>query len=132
MIAVDASAIVSIIKEETDSAQIGDVLAENEAIMGAPSLLETKMVLSKMLEDTELDLLVTSLVAEGGLRILEFTPAMADVAVAAFRRFGNGRGHPAKLNFGDCMSYAVAKVHGVPLLYRGSNFAQTDIVSALS
>ena len=130
MIAVDASAIVSIIKEETDSAQIGDVLAENEAIMGAPSLLETKMVLSKMLEDTELDLLVTSLVAEGGLRILEFTPAMADVAVAAFRRFGKGRGHPAKLNFGDCMSYAVAKVHGVPLLYRGSNFAQTDIEAA--
>jgi ribonuclease VapC len=132
MIAVDASAIVSIIKEEHDSAQIGDVLAENEAIMGAPSLLETKMVLSKMLEDTELDLLVTSLVAEGGLRILEFTPAMADAAVAAFRRFGKGRGHPAKLNFGDCMSYAVAKVHGVPLLYRGSDFAQTDIVSALS
>ena len=44
----------------------------------------------------------------------------------------HGWGHPAKLNFGDCMSYAVAKVHGIPLLYKGDDFSQTDIVSALA
>ena len=49
----------------------------------------------------------------------------------AFDRFGKGIGHPAKLNFGDCMAYAVAKVHDVPLLYKGTDFAQTDIRPAL-
>jgi ribonuclease VapC len=51
-------------------------------------------------------------------------------AVIAFERFGHGR-HPAKLNFGDCMSHAVAKHHGVPLLYKGNDFRLTDIRSAL-
>ncbi len=131
MIAVDASAIVATVKEEPDSERLGNLLAEGNSVMGAPSLLETKMVLSKVLSDADLDLLMSSLVG-GGLRVIDFTPAMADVAAEAFRRYGRGRGHPAKLNFGDCMSYAVAKVHGIPLLYKGEDFSQTDIVSALA
>jgi ribonuclease VapC len=131
VIAVDASAIVAMVKEEPGSERLGEVFADGEPIMGAPSLLETKMVLSNVLSETELDLLLDSLSA-GGLRVVDFNPAMADAAVDAFRRYGKGRGHPAKLNFGDCLSYAVAKVHGVPLLYKGNDFAQTDIASALS
>ena len=55
-----------------------------------------------------------------------------DAAYSAFVAFGKGSGHPAALNFGDVFSYALAKVRGLPLLYKGDGFAQTDIVSALS
>ena len=57
---------------------------------------------------------------------------MADAASQAFEKFGKASRHPAKLNFGDCMAYAVARHHGVPLLYKGDDFAQTDIPSALA
>ncbi len=52
-------------------------------------------------------------------------------AYAAFVTFGRGSGHPATLNFGDLFSYALAKVRGLPLLYKGDDFAQTDVVSAM-
>jgi ribonuclease VapC len=131
VIVIDASAIVAMVKDEPGSARMGDLIAEGDPMMGAPSLLETRMVLSKVLSDEELDLLINSLVA-GGLRVVDFTPAMAEVATVAFRTFGKGRGHPAQLNFGDCMAYAVAKVHGAPLLYKGKDFSQTDMRSALA
>lgn len=61
----------------------------------------------------------------------DFTAAHAHAAVAAWARYGRGR-HPAKLNYGDCMAYATAKLAGEPLLYVGGDFALTDIESALS
>jgi len=57
---------------------------------------------------------------------------MYRLAVEAFEKFGKGRGHPAKLNFGDCMAHAVARHYEVPLLYKGDDFARTDIPSVLS
>ena len=57
-------------------------------------------------------------------------PAEMDAAYAAFVAYGKGSGHPAGLNFGDVFSYALAKVRGLPLLYKGDDFAQTDIGSA--
>ena len=59
-------------------------------------------------------------------------PAEMDAAYAAFVAYGKGSGHPAGLNFGDVFSYALAKVRGLPLLYKGDHFAQTDIGSALA
>lgn len=131
MIAVDTSVLVAIAKEEPEHKRFGSLLAHGNAVVGTPTLVETKFVLSSILEDHDIDALMRRLISEGSLRPVEFTPAMADAAVAAFRRFGKGQGHPAKLNFGDCMSYAVAKVHGVPLLYKGDDFSRTDIRSAL-
>lgn len=58
--------------------------------------------------------------------------AETDAAYAAFVAFGRGSGHPAALNFGDVSSYALAKVRGLPLLYKGDDFAQTDLLSALA
>lgn len=54
------------------------------------------------------------------------------IARAAFLKFGKGRGHPAQLNFGDCFSYALAKSLNAPLLFKGEDFAQTDVKNALS
>src|ERR1700730_2401210 len=73
--------------------------------------------------------------AEGLLRlsVFEIVPPSAaemDAAYAAFVAYGKGSGHPAGLNFGDLFSYALAKVRGVPLLYKGADFAETDIRSA--
>lgn len=59
-------------------------------------------------------------------------PTEADAAYAAFVAYGKGSGHPAGLNFGDVFSYALAKVRGLPLLFKGDDFAQTDILSALA
>jgi ribonuclease VapC len=60
-----------------------------------------------------------------------FTQTLADLAVDAFMRYGKGRSHPAKLNFGDCMAYALAKSLNAPLLYKGGDFALTDVKSAI-
>jgi ribonuclease VapC len=58
-------------------------------------------------------------------------PAEADAAYAAFVAYGKASGHPAALNFGDVFSYALAKVRGLPLLFKGDDFSQTDIASAI-
>ena len=71
-----------------------------------------------------------SLIAANSIEVISWTEELADVAADAFLRFGKGR-HSAKLNFGDCMAYALAKSLDAPLLYKGADFARTDIRSAL-
>ena len=71
-------------------------------------------------------------VLRAGLAIEPVTDVQARIAREAYRDFGRGSGHPAKLNFGDCFAYALAKACGEPLLYKGNDFAQTDIRSALA
>lgn len=74
----------------------------------------------------ELNLLIEA----NGIEVISWTGELADAAAEAFLRFGKGL-HPAKLNFGDCMAYALAKSLDAPLLYKGDDFAKTDIRSAL-
>ncbi len=90
------------------------------------------MVLASVAEENAVDRLLQRIGVGREIDLVDFTPSMADAAARAFRTFGKGRGHPAQLNFGDCMAYAVAKVHGAPLLYKGYDFSQTDIQSALA
>lgn len=65
-----------------------------------------------------------------GIELVPISAIHADLAIEAFRRYGKGL-HPAGLNFGDCFAYALAKERGEPLLFKGDDFAQTDIVSAI-
>lgn len=65
------------------------------------------------------------------IRIEPLTESQAEIARSAYRRFGKGSGHPAKLNFGDCSPYALAKDLGEPLLFQGDAFPHTDVESAL-
>ncbi len=129
---VDASAIVSIIKGEPERERFSDALTGSRCVLGAPSLIEVKIALSTALPAEAIDRLVHNFFDPGRLQLVGFTPAMADVAVLAFRTYGKGRGHPAQLNYGDCMAYAVAKVLDAKLLYKGDDFARTDIRSALA
>lgn len=129
MIAVDTSAIVAIIFDEDEAEVFDRKIAGQSALVGAPTLLEAHQVIAGRAE-MELQP-IERFVLRPTIRIIPFDFAHFRVAVLAFTRFGKGRGHPAQLNFGDCMAYAVAKVHDAPLLYKGSDFAHTDIRAAL-
>ena len=74
---------------------------------------------------------VEDLVAQFEIQAVPFTPGMAHLAADAFHRFGRGR-HKAALNYGDCMSYALAKSLDAPLLYKGNDFALTDLRNAVT
>lgn len=71
------------------------------------------------------------LVAAVPITVEPVTPRHADIARQAYRDFGKGSGHPARLNFGDCFAYALARATGQPLLFKGVDFSQTDVTSAL-
>ena len=126
---LDSSAIVALLRDEPEADRLRDSISMAPTLMvGAPTLLETAMVLSRYLgagTQTALLDVLTAIDAE----VVPFTQEHAEAAQEAFARFGKGR-HPAALNFGDCMAYAIAKVAGHPLLYVGSDFSQTDVESA--
>ncbi|MFZ2964229.1 MAG: type II toxin-antitoxin system VapC family toxin [Rhodoglobus sp.] len=127
---IDSSALVAFATKEPQARAINDAIADASLRrVAAPTWFETSMVLRSArfsLGPSEIDGLRDSL----GLQVSAFTAEHADVARDAWERFGKGR-HPARLNFGDCIAYAVAKVAGEPLLYVGDDFTKTDIESAL-
>ncbi len=132
MIAVDTSAIVSIVCNEPERDAFEDAIeAASQALISAVSVVEAKMVVRGMLGERGVLLADQSL----ALRVFKMTPPdERDVAVAysAFVTFGEGSGHPAHLSFGDVFSYALASVRGLPLLFKGNDFAQTDIVPVVT
>lgn len=129
---VDTSVLIAVLNTEPNHENLLDRMAEAPVIrVGAPTLLEAAMVLSQdapgMEGDARWDL--HRLLAEIDAIIVDFTEQHYQAAADAFLRFGKGR-HPAGLNYGDCMSYAVSAVCGEPLLYLGNDFSKTDILSA--
>lgn len=129
MIVLDTSAVVAIALAEPEAEAFSRVIVEREAVVGTPTLLESRLVLATRLRDP--DAFMDRFAAQPSVRSVAFSVEMYQAAVAAFDRFGKGTGHPAKLNLCDCMAYAVAKVYGAPLLYKGSDFSHTDINAAL-
>jgi ribonuclease VapC len=128
---IDSSALVAILLRESDADTLSNaILATSVRLIGAPSYLETAMVLigrhGPAARDA-LDRLIAALVGD----VVPFTASQARLAVEAFLRFGKGRRHEAGLNFGDRCSYALASETGLPLLFKGSDFAATDVKRAL-
>ena len=130
MIALDTSAIVAIAMDEDEAEQFNLAIASREALVGAPTLLETHLILIHRMPTFAAKFL-ESFVSPAEISQVPFTPEMYRDAASAYERYGKGRGHPAGLNFGDCLAYAVAKHYDVPLLYKGEDFARTDIRPAL-
>ena len=93
--------------------------------VGAATLVETAIVLSRKLVREPRQQLRRFL-REMEVEVIPFTAEHYEVAMDAFERYGKGR-HPADLNFGDCLTYAVARLSGLPLLYTGNDFARTDL-----
>ena len=127
MIAVDTSALVAVVLGEDNAEQFLDALRGNDTRLSVVSSVEAQIVVeSRQGPDAARDLqLLTDAVID---EIAPVDEVHAAAAVAAWRRFGKGR-HPAALNFGDCFAYAVASLDGLPLLFKGDDFAQTDLGS---
>ena len=127
MIVVDSSILVGIVKLEADSEHLMNILAAEDCAVGAPTLVETRIWCTINLVGRSSRWL-EEFVSGRGASIVPFTREMADIASRAFAAFGRSSGHPAKLNFGDCMTYAVATVMKAPLLFKGDDFSRTDIM----
>jgi ribonuclease VapC len=127
---VDSSAIVAILHKERGWRSLVDaVRAAPRPIMSAATLVEAGMVI-EVLRGKAGAVLLDRMLARFGVEIVPFDTEQAAIAREAFRHFGKGR-HPAALNFGDCLTYALAKLENAPLLFVGADFARTDIMPAL-
>jgi ribonuclease VapC len=123
---VDSSSLVAILLREPGHEPVLDCLTRETApAVGSPTLVETGMVMTARI-GVGGQTLLARFAAESELVVLPFSDEHWGVAVQAFRRFGKGR-HPAALNFGDCLTYATARLAGEPLLCLGDDFAQTDL-----
>ncbi|NEU12307.1 type II toxin-antitoxin system VapC family toxin [Methylobacterium sp. BTF04] len=127
MIALDTSALVAIALCEPEEEAFNRVVAARTAVVGAPTLVETRMVLESRIPETAAEFLL-GFTRSPSVTVLAFDAAMYELACSAFARFGKGRGRPAQLNFGDCLSYAVAKSNTARLLFKGDDFSRTDIL----
>jgi ribonuclease VapC len=125
---LDTSALIAILDREPEAERIVRAIASSERTMSAANLVEAGIVLQARRGDDgsrDLDLLLAKLKVE----IAPFTARQAEIARKAFRRYGRGR-HGARLNLGDCFAYALAKDTSAPLLFKGNDFSQTDVIAA--
>lgn len=123
---LDSSVLVAVLLREPGwQALLGRIAADETAAVGAPTLAETGLVLTARL-GRDARRLLSAFVREAGITVVPFVEEHARVAVEAYVRYGKGR-HPAALNFGDCLTYAVARLAGQPLLCVGDDFPRTDL-----
>jgi ribonuclease VapC len=126
---IDTSALVAVLDQEPEVERIVRTLVSApERALSAANLVEVGIVMQVRRGDDgarDLDLLLAKLRVD----IAEVTASQADIARKAFRRYGRGR-HAANLNFGDCFAYALAKDKSAPLLFKGDDFGQTDVMVA--
>lgn len=127
---IDTSALVAILRDEPD-ARIYALAIEKSVSrrLSAANFVEAALVIDGS-RDPVASRRFDDLLKEAHIVIEPVTEAHARIAREAYRDFGNGTGHPAKLNFGDCFAYALARATGEPLLFKGDDFVHTDIASA--
>lgn len=127
---LDTSAVVAIIREEPGEGRLLQAIHDADLVgMGTPTLTETSIVLVRRMGVAG-RLALGRFVERNRIVSVAFEAKHWDIAAQAYIRYGKGR-HPARLNYGDCMTYATAEVAGHPLLFTGNDFAQTDIPAAL-
>jgi len=123
---VDSSAFIAVLLDESEGEAFRQLLATESVKLSAATLTECAIVLhGKGLGDLRVpfDALLRATDAE----VVPVDESIARIAIDAHRRFGRGSGHPAKLNYGDCFSYALAIAHDEPLLFKGDDFGHTDV-----
>lgn len=126
---IDTSAVLAILFDEPERRQFNEKIeADPERLMSTASYLEACIIVDDRLgREGAKDLAL--LIEEAGIEIVPVTLSQAETAREAYRRFGRGN-HPARLNYGDCFAYALARETGEPLLFKGNDFGQTDIARA--
>ncbi len=126
MIAVDTSALIAVLANETRGSRCAGKLRDNHLLISAATLAEALIVGSRPEYRDTMNRFLDGL----ELEVVEVTEDFAQRAADAYRRWGKGF-HPARLNYGDSFGYALAEMYGCPLLYVGNDFARTDVVGAL-
>jgi ribonuclease VapC len=127
---IDSSALIAILRAEPEALAFAQAIAAAKTRrISAVNYVEAAAVIDSA-DDAVASRQLDELLQEAGVVIEPVTVEQARLARAAYRDFGRGRGHRAKLNFGDCFSYALAKSFREPLLYKGNDFAHTDVRSA--
>ena len=126
---IDSSALIAILQDEPERAAFVRKLgADRVRLLSAANWLEAAIIVDDRLGEAgarDLKLFVL----EAAIEIVPVTAAQAELARVAYRRFGRGN-HPARLNYGDCFAYALARETGEPLLFKGDDFSRTDIPAA--
>ena len=124
---LDSSVIVAILTREPDAEAYEELVnSAQRLLVGAPTLVETSMVLISRLGPENGMIAIFNFLTRTRCEVIDFTRLHFVEAATAFQQFGKGR-HPAGLNMGDCNSYATAKVAGAALLYKGNDFGKTDL-----
>ena len=128
---IDTSAVVAILLREPDADVFENALADEPTrLMSAVTRVELSLVIEgRKREAGRAD--VEALFRAVPIEVAAVTPEQAEIAIEAFRRYGKGR-HRARLNIGDCFAYALAKATDLPLLFKGGDFAHTDVRRALA
>ena len=127
---VDSSAIVAIVWVAPEAEDfVTAIVGSGDATMSAGNYLETSIVIDRD-RDPALSARLDATLDKLEIAIAPVTAAHARLARQAYRDFGKGSGHPAKLNFGDCFAYALATERGEPLLYKGDDFARAGLARA--
>jgi ribonuclease VapC len=128
---IDSSVLLAILLDESEAADFLQAIKRSATRrISAASFLETGMVLLRG-KSGQMQKPFEELIVSLRISITPVTEQQARAALDAFSVYGKGHGHPAGLNFGDCFSYALSKVSNEPLLYKGRDFSETDIPSAL-
>ena len=123
---VDTSALAAILLQESDGPRFAKVLSTaGNRRLSAGSYTEFQIVAFRRMRHGGHEL-ARDMIDEFRIDIMPVTSAQADLAAEAYARYGKGR-HPAALNFGDCFAYALARSLDAPLLYKGTDFARTDL-----
>lgn len=127
---IDTSALVAILRNEPEAKDCALAIERNPTRrVSAANFVETALVIDGS-RDPVASRRLDDVVKEARITVEPVTEAQARIAREAYRDFGKGSGHPAKLNFGDCFAYALAKATGESLLFKGDDFSHTDIVPA--
>jgi ribonuclease VapC len=124
---IDSSALVAVAKREEDSATlVGKIVSATVRRISAASYVESAIVVDSK-GDPVLSRRLDDFLKSAEVVISPVTERQAHIARDAYRDFGKGSGHPARLNFGDCLAYALAKELNEPLLFKGNDFSKTDV-----
>jgi ribonuclease VapC len=128
---VDASVVAAILLDEPDGKRFAAVMeaAPGAMITSSIAIFEAALAVNRT-EAKGIERaaeVVRSLLRRSGIAVAGIDEQTGEMAIAAHARYGKGSGHPARLNLGDCFAYAMAKQHGLPLLYKGDDFSLTDL-----
>ncbi|WP_416356655.1 type II toxin-antitoxin system VapC family toxin [Aureimonas phyllosphaerae] len=132
MIVLDTSALIAILADEPEADAFSALLSEQrEVSLSAGTAFEADIVARGRWGQAG-SVRMSALLEKAAVRIEPFDEGQRRVAAEAYARYGRGSGHPARLNFGDCFSYALARALDAPLLFKGDDFIHTGVRSALA